>query len=449
MHDLIFYMFCDQAKVTFIAGKGGNGCVSFRREKFVAKGGPDGGDGGNGGNIVLLADENINTLSDFRTKKRYKANDGQPGKGKNMHGKNSDDLILKVPVGTMIYDTENKKLFEDLKNPGEEYIVVHGGKGGKGNARFATSTMQAPKFAEIGESGEEREVNLELKLIADVGLIGLPSAGKSTLIKAISNAKPKIADYPFTTLIPNLGLVDVGKVTGKKIKYSFVAADIPGLIEGASYGKGLGDEFLKHVMRTKVLIHVIDVNDKDINESFNTINNELKVYNKELAKRPQIIALNKSDTVDDEIMDMLEKEIKKKAKKIPIFQISAATGKGVDKLVLETYKILKEVKAKKEEKSEEKIVSYKVHKPHLKMSSKRFEIIAVKQSDNPNKPNVFAIKGKSIEKMVQMTDFGNEQGIERIYAYLEKSGINKELKKKGAQEGDELQIVNKILSFRE
>ncbi len=442
-------MFCDQAKVTFIAGKGGNGCVSFRREKFIARGGPDGGDGGNGGNIIILADDNINTLSDFRTQKRYKADDGQPGLGKNMHGRSSEDLILKVPVGTMVYDLDNKRLFEDLKNAGETYAITRGGKGGKGNARFASSTLQAPKFAEIGEAGEIREVNLELKLIADVGLIGLPSAGKSTLISVISNAKPKIADYPFTTLIPNLGLVDVGEVTGKRIKGSFVAADIPGLIEGASHGKGLGDEFLKHVLRTKVLIHVIDVNDKDVVESLKTINKELEVYNKELAKRPQIIALNKSDTADDEIMEMLTKEIKKKAKKTPIFQISAVTGKGVAELILETHKVLEKVKKDTAEAPKEKIISYKVHKPHLKMSSKRYEVTLIKERQFASGKNTYNVKGKSIEKMVQMTNFNNEQGIQRIYSHIEKSGISKALKLKGAKDGDELHIADKILSFRE
>lgn len=442
-------MFCDQTIVTFIAGKGGNGCVSFRREKFIAKGGPDGGDGGNGADIILLADANINTLSDFRTKKRYKGDDGQPGKGKNMHGKNARDLILKVPVGTMIYDLDNKRLFEDLKSHGETYIIGHGGRGGKGNARFASSTLQAPRFAEIGEPGEQREMNLELKLIADVGLIGLPSAGKSTLISAISKARPKIADYPFTTLIPNLGLVDVGKITGKRIKSSFVAADIPGLIEGAHQGKGLGVEFLKHVTRTKVLIHIIDVNDKDIVESYKTINAELKSYNKDLAKRPQIIALNKADTVDDEIMEMLAKEIKKKAKKIPIFQISAVTGKGVADLILETYKVLESVKKAEFKKPKDKIISYKVHKPHLKMSSKRFEVILVNQIAGQRGKKTFNVKGKAIEKMVQMTNFNSEQGIQRIYSHIEKSGISKDLKAKGAKEGDELLIADKILKFRE
>ncbi|MBA4336800.1 GTPase ObgE [bacterium] len=442
-------MFCDQTTVTFIAGNGGNGCISFWREKFVAKGGPDGGDGGNGGSILLIADENVDTLSDFRTQKRYKADDGETGRGKNQHGKAAEDMILKVPVGTMIYDLESKRLFEDLKKAGQTYVMVQGGRGGKGNARFASSTLQAPKFAEIGEPGERREITLELKLIADVGLIGLPSAGKSTLIAAISNAKPKIADYPFTTLIPNLGLVEVGKITGKKIKSSFLAADIPGLIEGAHQGKGLGDEFLKHVTRTKVLIHVIDVNEKDVAKSYETINAELKNYNKELTKKPQIIALNKSDTVDEETMEMITKELKKVAKKVKIFQISAVSGKGIKDLMLETYKVLQATKKKQAKEPEEKIESYKVHRPHLKMSGKRFEVVLVKLGSNQSGTKLFNIRGKSIERMVQMTNMNNEQALERVYLYIEKSGIAKELKEKGAQEGDQMQIVNKILSFRE
>lgn len=441
-------MFCDQTTVTFVAGNGGNGCVSFRREKFIAKGGPDGGDGGNGGNIVLIADDNINTLADFRTQKRYKADDGEQGRGKNQHGKTGEDLVLKVPVGTMIYDLGNKKLFEDLKVSGQSYTVVHGGKGGKGNARFASSTLQAPKFAEVGEPGEERELNLELKLIADVGIIGLPSAGKSTLISVISNARPKIAAYPFTTLIPNLGLVDVGKVTGKRIKDSFLTADIPGLIEGAHLGKGLGDEFLKHVTRTKILIHVIDVNDKDIVKSYETINTELKNYNKILAKKPQIIALNKADTVDDEMMTMLTRELKKKSKKTPIFGISAATGKGVKDLILETYKVLKALRLEQKEENEIRIDSYEIHRPHLKMSGKRFEVILVKKGRGVGK-RIFNVKGRNIEKMVQMTNLSNEQAVQRLYSYMSKTGITKELIAKGAKEGDEIMIVDKLLSFKE
>ncbi|MBD3156476.1 GTPase ObgE [Candidatus Peregrinibacteria bacterium] len=441
-------MFCDQARVTFIAGKGGNGCVSFRREKFIAKGGPDGGDGGNGGNIVLRANENLTTLSDFKTKKQYKAQSGQPGRGKNQHGKNADDLYLDVPVGTMVYDKENEKLYADLNENNKTYIVVHGGQGGKGNARFASSTLQAPKFAEIGEPGEERTLQLELKLIADVGFIGLPSAGKSTLISAISNAKPKIADYPFTTLIPHLGIVDVGAITDTNIKDSFVAADIPGLIKGASHGKGLGDEFLKHVSRTKVLIHVIDIQQNDIVKSYETINKELVLFDKTLAKKPQIIALNKIDTVDDETVTMLVKHIKKSRDNITVYPISAVVGKGLKKLILATYKLLTKEREKVSHISEESVSTHKIHRPHLKKSGNRFEIsLSTSKKDNQGK-RTFIIKGKNIEKMVQMTDFNNEQAVQRIYTHLDQSGATKQLKEHGAQEGDSIRIINKTLPFR-
>ncbi len=439
-------MFCDRAKVQFVAGKGGNGCVSFRREKFIAKGGPDGGDGGDGGDIILQADENINTLSDFRTKKLFKAESGFTGQGSNKHGKNGEDLLLKVPVGTLIIDQKSKKPFEDLNEDKKEFVIALGGKGGKGNARFASSIFQAPRFAEIGEPGEEIEVILELKLIADVGIIGLPSAGKSTLISRISNAKPKIANYPFTTLIPNLGIVDVGKVTKTNIKDSFVTADIPGLIEGAHLGKGLGDEFLKHVARTKVLIHIIDINEKDINKGIKTINEELKKYDKELLNKPQIIALNKIDTIDKELTDLLYKEIKKKIRKYKIFIISAVTGQGIPELILETYKLIKEVRQNEKDKSLEEKIEHKVYRPHLKLASKRYEVVQVKNGRSKKKS--FRILGKNIEKNVQMTDFSNEEAIERIYRYIEKSGIQKELLKKGAEEGDELFVGNKILLFR-
>lgn len=440
-------MFCDQAKVHFIAGKGGNGCVSFRREKFVAKGGPDGGDGGKGGDIILQADMNLNTLSDFRTKKLFKGDNGQPGQGNNKHGKGAEDLILKVPVGTLILDLKTLKPFEDLNEHKKMYFISKGGKGGKGNARFASSIFQAPRFAEIGEPGSEIEVILELKLIADVGIIGLPSAGKSTLISRISNAKPKIASYPFTTLIPNLGLVDVGKVTKTNIKDSFVTADIPGLIEGAHQGKGLGDEFLKHVARTKVLIHIIDINEKDIVEGFKTINKELQKYDKNLLKKPQIIALNKIDTIDDELTQLLFKEIKRKIRKYEIFKISSVSGKGIPELMKATYKLIKKVREDEKKIKPEKLTEHKIYRPHLKLASKRFEILMTKGKGR-SKKKTFMIKGKSIEKKVQMSDFNNEEAIQRIYSYLNKSGIQKKLVEKEAKEGDELHIGNKILIFR-
>lgn len=438
-------MFCDQAKVEFIAGKGGNGCVSFRREKFIAKGGPDGGDGGRGGDIILIANVNINTLSDFRTKKRFKANDGRTGEGSNKHGKSADDLILDVPVGTIIINIVEKKQIFDLDENGKQFLITRGGKGGKGNARFATSVLQAPKFAEIGEPGEQIEVILELKLIADIGLIGLPSSGKSTFISKISNAKPKIADYPFTTLVPNLGIVDVGKITGNKIKDSFVAADIPGLIEGAHQGKGLGDEFLKHIARTKVLIHLVDINQKDILKDFKDINRELQFYDKNLPKKPQLLALNKIDTIDEELTEMLLKEVKKKVKKYPVFAISSVTGKGIKELISATYKLLKVVRKTETDAKPDSKVIHKVYRPHLKISSKRYEIMILKTRGLRKK---FKIAGKNIEKIVQMTDFRSNEGVERLYAYLIKSGIQKDLTARGAQEGDELYISDKILIFR-
>lgn len=442
-------MFCDQTKVMFIAGKGGNGCVSFRREKFIAKGGPDGGDGGKGGKIVLIADENINTLTDFRTKKRFAAENGQPGMGKDMHGANAEDLILRVPVGTLIMNPGTRTIYEDLNEHEKEYITVNGGQGGKGNARFASSVFQAPRFAEVGEPGEEIELLLELQMIADVGFIGLPSAGKSTLISVVSNAKPKIADYPFTTLIPNLGLVDVGEATNTNIKDTFLVADIPGLIEGASQGKGLGDEFLKHVERTKVLVHLIDVNEKDIVEGYRTINQELKKYDKNLLKKPQIVVLNKIDTIDQEFTDLLIKEFKKKVRKYPVMAISAVSGHGVPELMKEVYKLMQKVRDDEEQAPKSAKKEYKVFKPHLKMSSKRFEIIQVKSKGRgKNAKQIFNIRGKSIEKKVQMANFNNEEGLERFYLYLEKSGIHKKLKDKGAKEGDELIIGIKVITFR-
>lgn len=442
-------MFCDQTKVLFTAGKGGDGCVSFRREKFIAKGGPDGGDGGNGGAIILVAEQNLNTLTNFRTKKRFAADNGQSGMGKNMHGASADDLILKVPVGTLVMDPKTQNVYEDLNEHKKEYVVVKGGQGGKGNARFASSVFQAPRFAEVGAPGDEIELLLELQMIADIGFIGLPSAGKSTLISVVSNAKPKIADYPFTTLIPNLGLVDVGKITNTNIKDSFVVADIPGLIEGAHQGKGLGDEFLKHIARTKVIVHLIDVNEKDIVEGYRTINQELQKYDKNLLKKPQIVALNKIDTIDEEFTDLLIKEFKKKVKKFPVMAISAVSGQGVPELMQETYKLLQEVRKDEESVPEKEKIEHKIFKPHLKMSSKRYEIIQVKSKGRgKNAKQVFNIRGKSIEKKVQMTNFNNEEGIQRLYLYLEKSGIYKKLLDKGAKEGDELIIGNKLLLFR-
>ncbi|MBU0727893.1 GTPase ObgE, partial [Patescibacteria group bacterium] len=294
--------FADEAEIKVKAGNGGNGSSSFRREKFVAKGGPDGGNGGDGGSIVFEGDVNLNTLVNFVSKRHFKAEKGEQGLGQNRYGKHGEDLVLKVPVGTLVYT--NGKLIVDITKDGQQFVVARGGLGGKGNANFKSSTRQAPDFAELGEPGEEKELKLELKLIADVALIGYPSVGKSTLISRISNARPKIADYPFTTLIPNLGVVKVDKT-------DFVVADIPGLIEGAHEGKGLGIEFLKHIERTKVLVHLLDITHEELRDEYNKLNEELKLFSEKLSKKPQLLVVNKVDATIPEIIDEIKNEFKK------------------------------------------------------------------------------------------------------------------------------------------
>ncbi len=318
--------FIDKVKIKVKAGNGGNGCVAFRREKFVPKGGPSGGDGGKGGDVVLMADEGMNTLLDFRYKSYFKAEDGKHGQGDKKAGRKGRDLIIKVPVGTVVRDALTGKTIADLIKHGEKVIVARGGKGGRGNAAFATPTRQAPDFAEPGQKGEEKEIELELKLIADVGIIGLPNAGKSTLISVISSAKPKVANYPFTTLTPVLGVVRVGDRT-------FVAADIPGLIEGAHEGKGLGHEFLRHIERTKLLLHLIDASEPYLDplEAFKKINRELRLYSEKLSEKPQIVVLSKIDAADRKQLEKAERKLK--ALNLPVFKISAVTGEGVKDLL--------------------------------------------------------------------------------------------------------------------
>jgi len=410
-------MFCDKTEVKFIAGKGGNGCVSFRREKFIPRGGPDGGDGGNGGDIILVADQNINTLADFKTRKLFKGINGIPGKGKKMHGKNAEPLKLKVPLGTMVF--EENKLIADLSKPEEEFKIVQGGIGGLGNTRFKTSIVKAPTFAEIGEPGEEKTITLELKLVADVGLIGFPNAGKSTLISHISNAKPKIANYPFTTIVPNLGVV----------KNKFIVADVPGLIEGAHKGKGLGYDFLRHVSRTRVLVHLLDGTEENLDRNLKKINKELEKYDKELATRPQITVINKIDAITKEDLAKKKKKIKGK-----VLTISAVTGEGLDKLVNEIEKLLaKTPKTKVVTKETER----KIFQPHI--DQERFNIV--------KKKNKFILSGKRIEQLAVMTDFSNEHGVQRIYKHLNISGIEKALKKLGAKEGNIIKIGERELKF--
>ncbi len=320
--------FIDEAFIEVTAGNGGRGCLSFRREKFISKGGPDGGDGGSGGNILVQTDESLTTLQDFRLQKKYKAKNGSQGLSKNKHGKDAEDTILKVPMGTLIMDEETDEIIADLVENKESLILARGGKGGFGNSRFKTSTNRAPRKTTDGGEGEKFNIKLELKVLADVGLLGMPNAGKSTLISKISSAKPKVADYPFTTLSPNLGVVQSGF-------NSFVVADIPGLIPGASQGVGLGIQFLKHLSRVKVLLHLVDISTFDVNEivkRIEDINKELELYSSKLAQKEQWIILNKSD-LDPSKEKIIKEKVKKIINKKEIFSISAITGKGVEKLV--------------------------------------------------------------------------------------------------------------------
>ena len=330
--------FIDKAKIFVQGGRGGNGCVAFRREKYVPKGGPAGGDGGKGGDVILEADRNVHTLLDFKYKRQYKAERGRHGEGSKKTGRSGKDLIIKVPVGTIVKDAETGEILGDLTEHGQRLTVAKGGKGGRGNAAFVTPTRQAPDFAEPGEPGEERWIELELKLLADVGLVGFPNAGKSTLLSRISAAKPEIADYPFTTLRPILGVAKVGD-------FSFVVADIPGLIEGAHKGKGLGHEFLRHVERTKLLLHLIDLTDltRTPQEAFEKINRELKLYSPKLAEKPQIVVGTKIDALQDKtIVNKLKNYFESKG--YPFYPISAVTGEGVSKLMFKVAEKLKELK---------------------------------------------------------------------------------------------------------
>ncbi|MBI5214841.1 MAG: GTPase ObgE [Ignavibacteriae bacterium] len=333
-------MFIDEATIVVKAGNGGNGCISFRREKYVPKGGPDGGTGGRGGSVVIRADRQLTTLMDYRYKRHYLALSGDNGQGANKTGRNGEDIILRVPCGTVIKEQETETILTDLVEDKDEFVVAKGGRGGRGNAEFATSTNQAPRKAEQGTKGEERTIHLELKLLADIGLVGFPNAGKSTLISRISAAKPKIADYPFTTLIPNLGIVRFGEYK------SFVVADMPGLIEGAHDGRGLGIQFLRHIERTKVLVFLIDCFSDDVKEQYNILLNELELFNKELVKKPQIILITKMDSADDEFR---KKILKVKFKRgIPVLHISSVSGEGLEEVIKLMWEKLQKSKPKSE-----------------------------------------------------------------------------------------------------
>lgn len=412
-------MFVDKAEVTAKAGDGGDGYVSFRHEKFIDKGGPDGGDGGKGGDIVLQASRNQNTLAAFRYQKLLAAEPGKAGFKQRKHGKSGHDLVVSVPVGTMFIN-QRGEVIADLVEDGQRVLIANGGKGGFGNAHFVSSTRQAPKVAEKGEKGDEISGTLELKMIADVGLVGLPNAGKSTLLASISNARPDIADYPFTTLTPSLGVVDIDEKT------SLLFADIPGLIKGASQGKGLGDEFLRHVERTAVLIHLIDIYTEDLRSTYQTIQTELKAYKIDLTTRPQVVALTKIDGLDQEMVNDRLNELQKiLPKKTKIFAISAQSKQGIDELLY----VVKDVVGKIREKEAKK----KPALPILRLSQD------VSWHVTPQKAG-FIVTGRKIERFAARTDFSNQQGVQRLRDIMKKMGIMRELEHKGIKPGQQIHI---------
>lgn len=433
-------MISDEIIIRCTGGKGGSGLVSFRREKFVPKGGPDGGDGGKGGNVILLAKQNVHTLSDFNNKRKLRADNGGNGKDANGHGKNAEDLLISVPCGTQVWTLDKRHLLADLTQEDQKYTVAKGGRGGYGNAHFVSSRFQVPKIAEHGEEGEDVQVRLELKLIADVGIIGLPSAGKSSLISRISNAKPKIAEYKFTTLSPNLGVVDLKKYIGESA--SFIAADIPGLIEGASEGKGLGHEFLKHIQRTKILIHIIDATE-DIATAYKTINVELKKFSTLLAKKQQIIVINKADLIPVEDQKDLIALAKKELKKREIYLISCATNQGFAELLKAVWKRLKSEEVKEDTNPRKEKESIKIFHPHLE-NPRSFSVKKLKKTKDLQK---FLVEGRRIEQMVKMCDFSHYQALIRIRHTCRKLGIERELLNLGAKPHDIIIIADREITF--
>ncbi len=421
-------MFVDEVKIYIESGKGGNGCASFRREKYLPNGGPDGGDGGKGGDVVFVTDSSLNTLSDFRHRKMYKAESGRDGSGKNCSGRKGEDLVIHVPVGTIIREAESRLVISDMAKACEEEILLRGGKGGKGNQHYATSTMQIPKYAQQGQEGKGLWVILELKVIADVGLLGYPNAGKSTFLARVSNAKPKIANYPFTTLSPNLGVVDLSY--GK----SLVVADIPGLIDGAAEGVGLGHEFLKHLERTRVLIHIVDTagtDGRDPVTDIENINRELALYSQELAALPQVIAANKTDLPDSEIfMDEMTAYCHEKG--YPLFPISAATGKGIDALLNHVVKL-------RDQMDPEPIVferEYFIDESHPE-EGEGDGILVEKLSDA-----LYRISGAPIDKMLGYTNLESEKGFDFFQRFLRDRHVIKRLEEMGISEGDTVEVAD-------
>ncbi len=424
-------MFVDEAKVYVKGGDGGNGMVAFRREKYVDMGGPAGGDGGLGGDVVFLVEEGLRTLIDFRYKRHFKAAAGENGRNKNQHGAGAEDLVVKVPPGTIVYDDDTGEVIADLVSHGQTAIIAKGGRGGRGNVRFANPKNPAPHIAEKGEPGQERYIRLELKVLADVGLVGFPSVGKSTLISVISAAKPKIASYHFTTLSPNLGVVDVGDYR------SFVVADLPGLIEGAHEGVGLGHQFLRHVERTRLILHVIDMagsEGRDPYEDYVAINNELRLYNDKLASRPQIVVANKMDI--PEAAEKLAEFKRKVGEDVPIISISAVTQQGTRELiytVADQLDALPQTPIVEEVELEERIV-YKAEPV-----DKEFTI----QRDN----EMFVVVSEKLEKMLERTNFDHHDAVERFAFILRKMGVDQALRNLGAVDGDVVRIGDLVFDF--
>jgi GTPase len=418
--------FIDKVTIDIFAGNGGNGRVSFRHEKFIDRGGPDGGDGGNGGSVVLVASRNQNTLARFRFDKQLQADHGKPGGQTKKHGRSAKDLLVAVPVGTVVTDSDGKVL-ADLTKDEQTAVIAKGGRGGFGNAHFVSSRRQAPNFAEKGEEGQQLTAQLELKIIADVGLVGMPNAGKSTLLSRISNARPEIADYPFTTLQPNLGVVDVDKGT------SVLFADIPGLIEGASEGKGLGHDFLRHIERTAVIVHLVDAYQDDIAAAYKTLKEELASYSKDLAKRPEIIAISKVEGLDAEMIADLQKQIKKVApKSAKIFAISSQSGQGLKELLFAVKDAVTIAHAKQAE------VQTEIDAIPVLRMSKEVDSWKVTKTDDG-----FLVTGSKIEQFAGRTDFDNEEGVQRLRDIMQRIGIMHELTRQGIKAGDTISFADR------
>ena len=421
-------MFADRAKIFIRSGKGGDGHVSFRRELFVPNGGPDGGDGGKGGDIIFEVDEGLNTLNDYRHKAKYCAQPGEEGGKKRCHGKNGTDLILKVPEGTLIKDAESGKVIADMSGDNKRQIVLKGGRGGKGNMNYATATMQVPKYAQPGQSAKELWVQLELKVIADVGLVGFPNVGKSTFLSRVTNARPKIANYHFTTLNPNLGVVDLDGGKG------FVIADIPGLIEGASEGVGLGHEFLRHIERTKVIIHVVDAastEGRDPVDDIYKINEELKAYNPRMATLPQVIAANKTDVIYSEDEDPVERNRAEfEPQGMKVFSISAVSGKGLKELLYYVRELLDAL-------PKEAVVFEQEYDPNEYNPNDNLPYTVEKSEEEEN---TYVVEGPKIERMLGYTNLDSEKGFQFFQNFLKTTGILDELEAAGIQEGDTVRM---------